>query len=104
MMVGEETWWIFFVTLGNFFFEVEIEARWLWYLAYCRLAGVCIHDTRVRGMRGTNSCPDTCTCTPHDSYSTTLTCNQPASQPATYIPLDGYIQHMCLGCGLWTDR
>lgn len=37
-------------------------------------------------MRGTNSCPDTCTCTPHDSYSTTLTCNQPTSQPTSQLP------------------
>lgn len=29
MMVGEETWWILFVTLENFFFEAKIEARWL---------------------------------------------------------------------------
>lgn len=29
MMVGEETWWIFLVTLESFFFEAEIEARWL---------------------------------------------------------------------------
>lgn len=30
MMVGEKTLWIFFfVTLESFFFEVEIEARWL---------------------------------------------------------------------------
>lgn len=29
MMVGEETWWIFLVTLESFFLEAEIEARWL---------------------------------------------------------------------------
>lgn len=29
MMVGEEAWWIFLVTLESFFFEAEIEARWL---------------------------------------------------------------------------
>lgn len=28
MMVGKETWWNLFVTLENFFFEAEIEARW----------------------------------------------------------------------------
>lgn len=34
---------------GKLFLEAEIEARWLWYLvAYCRLAGVCIHDM-IRG-------------------------------------------------------